>query len=112
MTSRLGEIIHSDKLKMICCFIHNRHILVFLFDDTMKIDVPSDKMAAILTDNIKCIFLNENGRIPIRISLKWFPRSQINNKPVLVQVMAWRRTCDKPLPELMLTQFIDAYMRH
>ena len=33
-----------------------------------------DKMAAILADNnFKCIFLNENDRITIRISLKFFP---------------------------------------
>ena len=70
-------------------------------------------MAAILADdNFKCIFLNENERIPIRISLKFDPRSPIDNKPTLVQVMAWCRTGDKPLPELMLTQFTDAFMRH
>ena len=34
----------------------------------------------------------------------------MDNKPALVQVMAWRRTGDKPLPELMLIQFTDAYM--
>ena len=26
--------------------------------------------------------------------------------------MAWRRICDKPLFEPMLTRFTDAYMRH
>ena len=26
--------------------------------------------------------------------------------------MAWRRTGDKPLPEPVMTQFIDAYMQH
>ena len=57
-------------------------------------------------------FLNENHRIPIRISLKFVPRSPVDNKPALVQVMGWRRTGDKPLPELILTQFPDAYMRH
>ena len=68
-------------------------------------------MAAILAeDNVKCIFLNENDRILIQISLKFVPRSPIDNKPALVQVMAWRLTGDKPLPELMLTQFADAYM--
>ena len=62
-------------------------------------------MAAISADdNFKCIFLNENDRIPIRISLKFVLRSPIDNKPALVQVMAWRRTGDKQLPELMLTQ--------
>ena len=70
-------------------------------------------MAAILADDIfKCIFLNENDRNPIQISLKFVPRSPIDNKPALVQVMAWRRTGDKPLPESMLPQFPDAYMRH
>ena len=69
-------------------------------------------MAAILADdNFKCIFLNENYRIPIRISLKYVPMSPIDNKPALVQVMACRRTGDKPLPELMLTQFTDAFLR-
>ena len=72
-----------------------------------------DKMAAILADNIfKCIFLNENDRIVISISLKFVPRSPIDNKAALVQVMAWHWTGDKPLSEPMLTQFTDAYMRH
>ena len=53
--------------------------------------LPRNKMATILAvvDNIfKCIFLNENDRILIQISLKLFPRSPIDNKPTLVQVMA------------------------
>ena len=37
--------------------------------------------------------------------------SAIDDKPALFLVMAWRRTGDKPLPEPMLTQFIDAHMR-
>ena len=70
-------------------------------------------LVAVLADNIfKCIFLNKNDRIPIQLSLKFVPRSSIDNKPALVQVMAWCRTGDKPLPELMMTLFTDAYMRH
>ena len=70
-------------------------------------------MAAILADDIfQCIFLNENDRILIQISLKFVPRSPIDIKPALVQIMAWRRIGDKPLSEPMLTQFTDAYMRH
>ena len=79
----------------------------------MLTHLPLDKMAAILADNIfKCIFLNENDRILIQISLKFVPRGPIDNKPALVQVMAWRRTGDEPLPEPMLTQFTDTYMWH
>ena len=70
-------------------------------------------MAAILAGDIfKCIFLNENYRIPIQISLIFVRRSPIDNKPALVQVMAWRRIGDKPLLEPMMAHFTDAYMRH
>ena len=57
------------------------------------------------------IVLKENGRIPIQISRNFFPGSLIDNKPALVQVMAWRRTGDKPLSAPMMLQFTDAYMR-
>ena len=70
-------------------------------------------MAAILADDIfKCISLNENDIIQFRILVKFIPRSPINNKAALVQVMAWHRIGEKPLPELMMTQFTDTYMRH
>ena len=70
-------------------------------------------MAAILADDIfECIFLNENYRIPIQVSLKFVLRSLIENKPALVQVMAWCQIGNKPLPEPMMTQLIDTYMCH
>ena len=56
--------------------------------------------------SFKCIFLNESDKIPIQISLKFVPRSPIDNKPALVQGMAWRQTGDNPLPEPMMTQFV------
>ena len=47
-------------------------------------------MATILANNIcKCIFLNTNDSILIQISLKFVPISPIDNKPALVQEMAW-----------------------
>ena len=63
-------------------------------------------------DILNCIFLNENDRFTILISLKYVPRSPIHNKPVLVQVMARRRKGDKSLSETMMTRFIYTYMRH
>ena len=70
-------------------------------------------MAAILADDIfKCIFVNEKFCILIRISLKFVPKGPINNKPALVQIMAWRWIGDKPLSEPMPTRVTDAYMRH
>ena len=63
-------------------------------------------------DIFKCIFLNEKFCIFIRISLKSVPKGPFDNMWASVQVMAWRRTGDKPLPEPMLIPFTDAYMRH
>ena len=53
-------------------------------------------------DILKCIFLNENVWISIKISPKFVPKGPINNIPALVQIMAWRRPGDKPLSEPML----------
>ena len=53
-------------------------------------------------DTFKRIFLNENVRISIKISLKFVPKGPIINNPALVQIMAWRRPGDKPLSEPMM----------
>ena len=53
-------------------------------------------------DTFKRIFLNENVRISIKISLKFVPKGPIDNNPALVQIMAWRRSGDKPLSEPMI----------
>ena len=62
----------------------------------------------------KCIFLNENVWIPIKISPTFVPRGPINNIPALAQIMAWRHPGVKPLSEPMmvslawgLTQYKD-----
>ena len=53
-------------------------------------------------DTFERIFLNQNVRISIKISLKFVPKGPINNIPSLVQIMAWRRPGDKPLSEPMM----------
>ena len=55
-------------------------------------------------DTFKHIFLNQNVRISIKISLKFVPKSPINYIPALVQIMAWRRPGDKPLSEPMMVR--------
>ena len=73
---------------------------------------PRRNWRHIADDIFLCIFLKENNRIPIQKLLKYVLGGPIDNKPAPVQIMAWRRTGDKPLPEPMLTQFVDAYMQH
>ena len=53
-------------------------------------------------DTFKLIFINENVRISIKISLKFVPWGPINNISALVQIMARRRSGDKPLSETMM----------
>ena len=57
-------------------------------------------------DTFKRIFLNEKVRISIKISLKFVPKGPINNIPALVQIMAWRRSGDKPLSEPMMVSLL------
>ena len=60
-----------------------------------------DKMAAVSQTTLSNL-LNENVIISTKISLKFVPKGPINKNPALVQIMAWRRSGDKPLSEPML----------
>ena len=55
-------------------------------------------------DTFKRIFLNESVGILINISLKLVPKGPINNSATLVQMMAWRRSGDKPLSDPMMVK--------
>ena len=57
-------------------------------------------------DIYKCMFLNENVWISLKISLKFIPKGPINNIPALVQIMAWRRLGDKPLSEPIVVSLL------
>ena len=73
------------------------------------------KIAANLADdNFNWIFLNENDRILVQISLEFVPMSPIDNKAALIQVMAWWRRGDKPLSEPILAHWgvMTSLLRH
>ena len=63
-------------------------------------------------DIFKCIFLNENISISIKISLKFVPKCPTNNIPSLVQVMAWRWPGNKPWFELMMISLLMHILMH
>ena len=50
-------------------------------------------------DIFMCNFFNENCCILIKFSRKYFRKGPIDNNRALVQIMAWRRSGDKPLSE-------------
>ena len=57
-------------------------------------------------DTFKRIFLNENVRIAIKISLKFVPMCSISNISELVQIMVRPRPGDKPLYEPMVVNLL------
>ena len=63
---------------------------------------PSQNGHHVSDDIFKCIFLNENVWISLKIWRKFVPKVWINNIPALVQIMAWRRPGDKPSSEPMM----------
>ena len=55
-------------------------------------------------DIFKCIFLNENVSVAIKIILGFVTKGRINNIPALFQIMAWRRPSNKPSSETMMVR--------
>ena len=73
---------------------------------------PPEQNGRHFTDGLfKWIFMNEKFCILNQISPKFPPKGSIDNKSILVQIIAWCQTGDKPLPEPILTQFLNAYIR-
>ena len=60
----------------------------------------------------KRIFLNEKFRTFILISLKVILKCSFNNKSALVQIIAWRRSSDKPLSEPMMVALLKHTHTH
>ena len=63
-------------------------------------------------NTFKCFFLNENVRILIEISLKFYSKGLINNIPATIQVMAWCQPGNKPLSGPMMISLLMHNMHH
>ena len=88
-------------------YVHTVGFLIFtkinLLVNTLR---PRQNGRHFADDIFKCIFLNENVWIPLKISLKFVPKGPINNIPAVVQIMAWRRPGDKPLSEPVMVSLL------
>ena len=80
-------------------FWHVQHVLSARRLNTLR---PRQNGRLFPDDIFKCIFLNENVWISLKISLKFVPKVPINSIPALVMIMACRRPGDKPLSEPMM----------
>ena len=83
--------------------------VIYIFNDFSNTRVPENgrHFANIFKFSLIEIFL-----IWVKISLKSFPEFPIDNKSLMVNVMAWCRICNKPLIEPLIIQSTDTYMRH
>ena len=92
-----------------CCIDRNATMLVplphswlWLPVDFMNSLRPRQNRCQFADDIFKCIFLNENILMSIKISLKFVLRGTMNNIPALVQIMAWHIPGNKLLSEPMM----------
>ena len=57
-------------------------------------------------DMFKCIFLNKDVSISLKISLKFVHMDRIDSVPALVQIMDWRRPGHKPSSKPLMVSFL------
>ena len=111
-----GEFIFKSYHKFIEFNLLFIHLILFWIDVLIR-----PHSIYISSMNIEFHLWYENYRRHFQIYLQWkylnfnYNFTEVysqRSKSALVQVMAWHRTGEKPLPESMLTQFTDAYIRH
>ena len=97
---------HKDLSQNLC--IHTFYIMSCICDLTQQINTlrPRQDRRHFPDAIFKSIFLNENAWISIKISLKFVLKVPISDIPALVQIMAWRRSGDKPLSEPMMDSLL------
>ena len=78
-------------------------LLAIIWLNTLR---PRQNGRHIPDDIFKCIFFSENVWNSLKISLRFVPNGPINNIPALVQIMAWRRSGNKPLSEPMMVSLL------
>ena len=98
MLLRFVRVLENHRNKYMCtCTAVALHWTLFI--NTLR---PRQNGRHFADDTFKHIFSNKNACISIEISLKFVPKGPMNSMPALVQIIAWRRSGDKPLSELMM----------
>ena len=99
---RWVQIDDPDGCKPIICYWTKQINGLWSPSSSMLTHLPRDKWPPFHRRHFKCIFTNEKFCILIRFSVKSVPNGPTDNKSALIQLKAWCRTGDKPLPGPML----------
>ena len=86
--------------------LQQRHFQRFRCQVRWSLNTPRQNGRHFADDILKCIFLNENIWISMKISLKFVPKGHIKDIPALVWKITWRRPGDKPLSEAMVVSLL------
>ena len=107
----LMEILHwYYDMKMIACrnthhgWMHTQHAIAMISFLSILTHWGRDKMDAVSQTTLSKAF-SWMKMLEFRLRFHWslfLYKGPINNSPALVQIMAWRRSGDKPLSEPML----------
>ena len=97
----MSKLVHDQSLYY--CHIFVIMILIGWLFNTLR---PKQNGRHFPNDIFKCIFLNENVWISIKISLKSVCKGPVNNIPVCIQIMAWHHPGDKPLSEPVMVSLL------
>ena len=81
---------------------YNKDIKMVAFDVQVNTLRPRKNGRHFPDDILKCIFLNENESIWLKVSLQLLLKGLVDNIPSFVQIMAWSLPDDKPLSEPMM----------
>ena len=80
---------------------------VYRFQGPLRMTLrPRQNCRHFADDILKCIFLNDNVWILLKIWLKLVPKVPMSNILAMVQIMAWRRSGDKQLSEPMMVSLL------
>ena len=84
MTTWLGLLLLYQVIRVVHVHVLSLPVSNHCLFNTLR---PRQNGRRFADDTFKRIFLNENARISIKISLKFVPKGPINNNPTLVQIM-------------------------
>ena len=101
---RFSDLSELQTTKRTCCehFGFGSCVIIHPCFETFNTLRPRQDGRHFADDIFMCIFFNDNCCILIKFSLKYVHKGPIDNTPALVEIMAWRRSGDKPLSQPMM----------
>ena len=90
-------------LTVLCVIQISDYFVTRCFVNTLR---PRQDGRQFPDDIFRCIFVNDKFYILIKMSLKFVSTGPNNNIPSLFQIMAWRRSGDKPSSETVVISWL------